>query len=720
MSSALVGTDVISGTMGRASGEDVGNYAFTPGSLTAGSNYSLSVAAAPGFIITPKPIIITAVAGQTKVYGEADPVLFTYTFAPALIGADVISGTMGRAAGENAENYAYTPGSLTAGSNYSLSVAAAPEFSITPKPIVITAVEGQKKVYGEADPASFTYTVAPAMVGNDAISGVMGRAAGENSGSYAYTPGSLTAGPNYSLSITEIHEFSITPKPIVVTGLAGQTKVYGTADPVLFTYTVAPSLIGTDVISGTMGRISGENAGNYAYTIGSLTAGLNYTLSAAATTNFSISAKGLTIAAGNKVKCYDAAAYSSGNDVTYSGFVNGENSTVLSGALSFSGTAIDAIDPGSYTIIPGGLTSGNYDITFQDGTLTINAAPAPTISGLGSVCAGTAGVVYTTEAEMTGYEWVVSEGGTITSGAGTNAVIVTWSVAGTQMVSVNYENANNCTAASATSKSITVYALTGNAGSIAGITTICYGSRDVAYSVPVIADAATYVWTLPAGATIASGSGTRSITVDFSTNASSGNISVFGSSPCGNGTASSLAVTLSLQPGVAGAITGESTFVPGSNGLIFSVNPIANATGYHWTLPSGATIVSGANTNTISVNFGSTAAAGNITVYGLNACGNGEVSPDFAVIIPEVHFDVFPVPSDGLFTTSITSPTEAIFTLRIFSYTGHLILEMTGLRTTNGVLEKVIDLRPIPSGIYYVEFSNSNFKEVRKVLVNRK
>ena len=101
--------------MGRVAGENVGNYAFTLGTLTAGSNYTLSIAATPEFSITSKAILITPDAGQTKVFGQADPTPFTYTFAPALGGSDAITGLMGRVAGEDVNTYAFTLGTLTAG-----------------------------------------------------------------------------------------------------------------------------------------------------------------------------------------------------------------------------------------------------------------------------------------------------------------------------------------------------------------------------------------------------------------------------------------------------------------------------------------------------------------------------------------------------------------------------------------------------------------------------
>ncbi|GAB1394402.1 GLUG motif-containing protein [Rhodocyclaceae bacterium] len=83
----------------------------------------------------------------------------------------------------------------------------------------------------------------------------------------------------------------------------------------------------------------------------------------------------LSVTANAASKTYDGLAYSGGNGVAYSGFVNGETSAVLGGTLAYGGTSQGAIDLGSYAIAPSGLTSGNYAISFVDGTLTIAAAP---------------------------------------------------------------------------------------------------------------------------------------------------------------------------------------------------------------------------------------------------------------------------------------------------------------------------------------------------------
>ena len=91
--------------------------------------------------------------------------------------------------------------------------------------------------------------------------------------------------------------------------------------------------------------------------------------------------------------------------------------------------------------------------------VTVNALPVPTITGTTPVCATTTDVVYRTETGMSNYVWTISAGGTITAGGTTDKVTVTWNTAGNQTISVNYENANGCSAGTPTSKTVTVNAL---------------------------------------------------------------------------------------------------------------------------------------------------------------------------------------------------------------------------------------------------------------------
>jgi parallel beta-helix repeat protein len=273
---ALEAGGSFTGALGRDTGDNVGDYNFTLATLSAGANYTLSLAAGHHFSITPKSVTIIPDVGQTKVFGAANPPVYTYS-STGLLGLDEVTGAMGRDTGEIVGNYGFTLGTLTAGSNYTLAFTASPAtFSISPKPVTITPTAGQTKVFGTADPLPFGYTHS-ALVGTDAISGSLSRLAGENVANYAFDVSTLTAGSNYQMVLAVgAPTFSITPKSITITPTVGQTKVYGTPDPV-FTY-AHTAMVGLDAISGLLGRDPGANVGNYAYTLGSLDAGINYTL----------------------------------------------------------------------------------------------------------------------------------------------------------------------------------------------------------------------------------------------------------------------------------------------------------------------------------------------------------------------------------------------------------------------------------------------------------
>ncbi|MEI8203445.1 MAG: MBG domain-containing protein [Bacteroidota bacterium] len=86
-----------------------------------------------------------------------------------------------------------------------------------------------------------------------------------------------------------------------------------------------------------------------------------------------ITPKALIVKADDKSKIYDGLPYAPFT-TTYTGLVWGETSTVLSGALSFTGDATTATNLGTYTIIPSGLSSHNYNISYQNGSLLISGS----------------------------------------------------------------------------------------------------------------------------------------------------------------------------------------------------------------------------------------------------------------------------------------------------------------------------------------------------------
>jgi hypothetical protein len=69
------------------------------------------------------------------------------------------------------------------------------------------------------------------------------------------------------------------------------------------------------------------------------------------------------------------------------------------------------------------------------------------------------------------------------------------------------------------------------------------------YSIPAIANATSYVWTVPPGAVISQGQATNAVAVDFGGSAVSGNITAAGINMCGTGTESSGSITVMVCTG---------------------------------------------------------------------------------------------------------------------------------------------------------------------------
>jgi hypothetical protein len=232
----------------------------------------------------------------------------------------------------------------------------------------------------------------------------------------------------------------------------------------------------------------------------------------------------------------------------------------------------------------------------------------------------------------------------------------------------------------------------------------------------------------------------------------------------------------------------------GTTASVYFVGQIMNVTGYAWTVPTGATIISGTNTNSITVDFSTTAVSGNITVRGTNACGSGIVSPNFAVTVSaipttpgitntgttlyssaaagnqwyfqgmlitgatgqtyiasqdgyytdvvtmngcssaesnqlqiittgiDVHasafINVYPNPNEGVFTLMITTPEQENYDIRIFNSFGLRIFEMKN-PVAIGTTYQTIDLSSAASGIYTLVIQSNNFYNVKKVVLNK-
>ena len=193
---------------------------------------------------------------------------------------------------------------------------------------------------------------------------------------------------------------------------------------------------------------------------------------------------------------------------------------------------------------------------------------------------------------------------------------------------------NGCTSKMTGTAVISVDSLPEAAGTITGDSVLCQGATGVDYSVPEISYADQYEWTIPEGAEIVAGDKSPTITVNYSDTAQSGMITVYGSNGCGDGAVSTgHAITVNAVPKAAGTISGANTICQGAEAVNFEVAAIEDASEYVWSVPAGATIVSGAGSRSILVSFDESATGGMVKVYGRNNCGAGPASPDHTISV---------------------------------------------------------------------------------------
>jgi hypothetical protein len=89
--------------------------------------------------------------------------------------------------------------------------------------------------------------------------------------------------------------------------------------------------------------------------------------------------------------------YASANpsfSASYSGFVNGDTSSVVSG-LSIATTAVTGSGAGTYPIAASGASAANYSISYVGGTFTVSQAPLTITANNASRAYGSANPAFT-------------------------------------------------------------------------------------------------------------------------------------------------------------------------------------------------------------------------------------------------------------------------------------------------------------------------------------
>ena len=299
----------------------------------------------------------------------------------------------------------------------------------------------------------------------------------------------------------------------------------------------------------------------------------------------------------------------------------------------------------SITVSPTANT--NYTVTVTNGAgcsatvskmvyvstaASLTATPS-VITGSTSVCENTQGASYSILPMVTAvsYNWEVSAG-SIVSGQGTTAIAVNFPATYTS-VTIKVQAINACgTAGSFRSLTVKPPAKSSIPGAISGELLVCNGASGKTYSILPVANAVSYNWSMTQGTFTTPVNGT-SVSVNFPSAFTSTVISVQSVNKCG---IASTFRTATIKPPVTvtpGIISGNVAVCAGATGQVYSIAPVAGASGYYWETSAGnfSTPVNGTS---VSLNFPVTYTSLIVKVQSINVCGQSSAFRSLTVKPP--------------------------------------------------------------------------------------
>ena len=374
-SGSLVGSDSLSGSLSRVSGENVGTYAITQGSV-ANSNYDISYVGADLTIERASQNALSLTTSQitygTSVVlgsnGGSGTGAVTYSVSSAGTAGCSIAGDTLSATGDVGTTCTVTV-TKALSANYNVATSSAATITVINRSITVTATSARKN-YGDADP-ELAYTITSgALVAGDTLTGALNRASGESVGTHSITQGTLA---NASYTITYVGaNLTIDRRPITVRA-ANKTKVFGQTDPSLTYEITSGNLIGSDNLTGSISRNSGENVGSYAIGRGSLVNNsyeitfveATLTIAGADQSGFTLSAASTSIVYGESTTLSTSGGNGNGA-VTYA--VTGGT-----GGCTITDVTITSVSAGTCVVTATKAQEGNFNSATSN-DLTINVA----------------------------------------------------------------------------------------------------------------------------------------------------------------------------------------------------------------------------------------------------------------------------------------------------------------------------------------------------------
>lgn len=269
-------------------------------------------------------------------------------------------------------------------------------------------------------------------------------------------------------------------------------------------------------------------------------------------------------------------------------------SGTVTGAMSGNGSTI------AQQLINTATTVATVRYTIQSSNGTCAGTPvfaevkvrnlSPTITGLSSSCVKTKGVTYTTEAGMADYSWVVSSGGMVTSGVGTNSITVDWNIVGNQTVSISYSNKSGCTGNSVALYSVRVNPLP--AITIASPTVVCAGSP-VTFTTET--GMSNYQWHAEEGIPVADGTTTSNSVTVLWNNPGAYLLTLNYANSNGCSASSPLISEIIVLPVPLPVISGPQSVCANSGSILYMTQP--GKVNYTWMISGGQITLGGKSTS---------------------------------------------------------------------------------------------------------------------------
>jgi gliding motility-associated-like protein len=348
--------------------------------LGGGSDNNYSLSRTDGALTVVKATLQATADDKEKTYSEANPILtVTYSgFKNSDNSSSLDISPVASVAATTLSDAGTYPVTLSAGSDNNYDIVNT-KGVLTIKKAALTIISDNKaRLYGEANPAlTVSYSGFVNSENEDVLDtkplAVTVAVPTDATGVYAITA-SGAADNNYSFSYID-GSFVISKAMLTITA-EGKSRKYGETNPA-FTYiysgfkndddardidllpTQTTDAVSTTPVGSMQISLTGGTDNNYDFTL------VNGILA--------ITKNNLIISTDNKSKVYGQS--NPPLTIRYSGFVNGEDHSVLLQAPQAEVNTDESSDAGTYAISVSGAASPNYEIEYLEGSIEVTKAP---------------------------------------------------------------------------------------------------------------------------------------------------------------------------------------------------------------------------------------------------------------------------------------------------------------------------------------------------------